>query len=76
MTVEMYCALSQGSVARQITVLEDRSQVRVVPVALGNARGKPCDPDQVLVTATLPLEEPIGNRSLVVDRPGAVVERP
>jgi hypothetical protein len=75
-TVDMYCAVSEGSVARQITVLEDINQVRVVPVALGNARGKPCNPDSRLVTVTLPLEEPIGNRSLVVDRPGAVVERP
>ncbi len=75
-TVQMYCAVSQGSVPMQITVLEDDNQVRIVPVALGNVRGTPCEPDDVLVEITLPLEEPIGTRPLVMDPPGAVVERP
>ncbi len=74
-TVEMGCAVSSGSVPDQITIFEDPLEVRVIPVALGHTLGVPCPADEIIETVTLPLEEPIGTRPLVVDGPGTVVNR-
>ncbi len=74
-TVDMGCAVSSGSVPDQITIFEDHLEVRVIPVALGHTLGVPCAVDEIIDTVTLPLEEPLGTRGLVVDPPGTVVNR-
>lgn len=71
--LSMACTISAGSLPAQITVLEDPLQVRIIPVAIGHTLGEPCPPLESIENITLPLEEPIGTRQLVVDAPGTVV---
>jgi hypothetical protein len=75
-TVAMACAVSEGSVPGEIIVTEDPLEVQVIPVAVGHSLGAPCPPALNIETIDLPLEQPLGDRQLVVAPSGSVVNLP
>lgn len=72
--VTMTCAPTLGSVPAGIVVNEDPVEVRVTGIAVGFQLGEPCPALQVIETLTIPLDEPLGVRRLVVDPPGTKVD--
>jgi hypothetical protein len=73
LTITMQCAVSDGSMPAMLRVTEDPFEVNVTPVVVGQSFGPACPADQVVGTITVPLEEPVGARRLVLARGGRQV---
>jgi hypothetical protein len=76
LTTTMGCAVSSEATPAMIRVTEDPFEVNVTPVVTGLRFGEPCGSDHEVARVSIVLDEPIGNRRLVVARPGDEVEVP
>ena len=73
LTVAMKCGVAAGSVPALLEVVEDPFEINVRPVVVGQSFGQPCPVDEVVGTATVPLEEPVGGRRVVLAQAGVPV---
>ena len=70
--VEVGCAASAGEYLAQVGLTESASTVTVMAVAVQPDAGEPCDPAATPREFRLPLQEPVGSRTVVVVPPGPV----
>ncbi len=73
LTVNMVCAVSDGSVPAALTITEDPFEVNVIPVVIGDSFGPACPPLSVVGTIEVALDEPVGARRLVLAQAGTPV---
>lgn len=76
LTLTMACAVSAGSHPALIKVTEDPFEVNVTPVVAGLRFGSPCAPDERAGVVSIVLDDPVGERRVVMARPGEKVEVP
>ncbi len=69
-TVTMFCAVSNDSVPALLEVSEDPFEINVRPIVIGASFGLACEPEAELVTVTVPLEEAVGGRRVVLAQAG------
>ena len=70
--VHVGCAASSGEYLAQVGLTESVSTVTVMAVAVQPDAGEPCDPAAPTRDFRLPLQEPVGARTVVVVPPGPV----
>ena len=70
--VRVACASSAGEYLAQVGLTESASTITVMAVAVQPDDGAPCDPAATAREFRLPLQEPVGQRSVVVVPPGPV----
>ncbi len=70
--VHVGCAASAGEYLAQVGLTESASTVTVMAVAVQPDAGEPCDPAAPTREFRLPLQEPVGDRTVVVVPPGPV----
>ena len=70
--VQVGCAASAGEYLAQVGLTESASTVTVMAVAVQPDAGAPCDPAAPTREFRLPLQEPVGARTVVVVPPGPV----
>jgi hypothetical protein len=71
------CTASADETLAQVTVTESSTAVTVLPVAVvAAAATAPCDPAVAPRQVTLPLQQPIGARSIVLVPAGTEVPAP
>lgn len=74
--IAMGCAVSKEARPVMIRVTEDPFEVNVTPVVTGLRFGDPCPADAESATVSIVLDEPVGDRRLVLTRPGTQVDVP
>lgn len=72
-TVAMQCGVAEGSVPALLEAFEDPFEVNIRPVVVGPSFGQPCPADTVVGTITVPLDEPVGGRRVVLAQAGQPV---
>ena len=72
LVVAVACAASSEEYLAQVGLTESASTVTVMAVAVQPAAGPPCDPAVPAREFRLPLQEPVGARTVVVVPPGPV----
>ncbi len=68
------CAVSAEALPAALEVFEDPFEVNIKAIVLGPKFGTPCAADADAGTFTIPLEEPVGSRRVVVARAGEPVD--
>ena len=73
LTVSMECGVADGSVPALLEVFEDPFEINIRPVVVGPSFGQPCPASSVVGSLTVPLEEPVGGRRVVLAAAGQPV---
>lgn len=76
LTLTLHCAVSAEAVPSMLHITEDPFEVNLTPVVVAPRLGEPCPDDGEVATVKVVLDEPVGARRLVIERPGTKLDDP